>query len=94
MVLSIREEVQGLVNRIEWNKFLGLREPTIKRLLLKFLATYNFHKLHQIDYDWEGTIKLRLGGLRHSMSISEFGVNYRFYKEEFLDTEKYQTSAF
>lgn len=51
MLLGIGEEVQGLVTRIGWNKFLGKREPTMKEQLLEFLATFTFYKMNHIDYD-------------------------------------------
>lgn len=68
MHLGIREEVIGLVNVFEGKKFLDINESTVEELLLKFLSTFNFHKLN-INYDQEDTIKFRLEGIPHSMSI-------------------------
>lgn len=84
----------GFVNGIEWNKFLDIKESTIKELLLEFLAIFTFNKLHRIDYDRKDTIQFRLGGVLYSISIFEFGVQCGFYDEGFLEEEKYQTSSF
>lgn len=51
MTLGIGDEVKGLVNRIEWNQFLDIKESIVRKLLLELLCTFNFHKMNCIDYD-------------------------------------------
>lgn len=93
ILLGIAEDVIRLVNGVEWNKFVEIKESTVRELSLEFLATFHFHKISRIDYDREDTIIFRLRVL-HLMSISEFGVKYGFYDEEFLETVRYQISIF
>lgn len=82
-----------MVNGIGWKKFLDIRKTVVKELLIEFLATFNFHKL-RIDYDREDTLQFRLGGIVHSMSILDFGINCGFYDEEVLEDERYLTYSF
>lgn len=93
MRLGIGKEVLGLANGIEWQKFLDIKESIVKELFLEFLCTFNFHKLNFI-YEREDIIKFRLGEIPYSMSINEFGINYGFYDEDFLDDKRYLMSSF
>lgn len=93
-IIGIRDEVQCLMNGIEWTKFVEVKEPIVRELLLKLLASYHFYKMPRVDYDWEGTIEFRLGGVLHTMSISEFKVKLGFYQKQFLEIERYHTSTF
>lgn len=92
-ILGIGDEVQRLAHGIKWDRFLDIKETTIRELLLEFLSTFIFHK-SRTDYDREDTIKFKLGGFLSTKSISEFSVHYGFYEEEFSEEDRYITSYF
>lgn len=93
-MVGLKRDVKRMVDGIEWGYFLGIWEPPVRKLLLKFLTTSQFHKMPRVDYDKDDVIVFRLSGIIHHMFVSEFGVKCGFYGEDILEIERYQTSVF